>query len=509
MSFEEDFEEELYNYIDYKQTEMPFFLNKIEDLSHRTEYYKIKEYLDEFLNNEKDASNFIVMPGLRGVGKTTILLQIYDYLSNEKNINNEDILFLSMDRLRYYDADLLKIVENFLEFTHKTSLIHLDKKIFILVDECHFDKNWGLSGKIIHDYTKNIFLLCTGSSALNLEMNADVVRRSSKEAIFPNSFQDYLLLKYNINLYNGSSSVSKSIHHNNNDSNVLNKVKPNNNFSNVLENLIYFGEEKYFNEAKVLEKTIQKQLNTLNKNPNIEFNEFLKIHGFPFSLYSKEKKAYQNIFNNIKKVVDEDIPSIKSFNTSSTINFMKILMYLGTQRPGSLSIQKIANYLSISSNTVHEMLNVLEKSQVIFNIKPYVGGTKTIKASWKYYFLSSSIKAAISYELGRYDLNNRKCLGALAENYVAAALFKMKQKSFRMMGIFFPTEKGGCDFLIKTKLDDLVPIEVGIGKKTKSQLTKAINTYDADYGILISNRYSKLQYYGEIIHIPLVTFGFL
>jgi len=477
------FEEELYNYIDDKQAEMPFFIDKIKNFNHRTEYYKIKKYLDEFLNNEKDASSFVVMPGLRGVGKTTILLQIYDYLANERNIDSDDILFLSMERLRYYDADLLKIVENFLEFTHKTSLIHLDKKIFVLVDECHFDKQWGLSGKIIYDYTKNIFLLCTGSSALNLEMNADVVRRSSKEAIFPNSFHDYLLLKYNIDTGN--------------------------NFSNVLENLIYLGEEKYFNEARVLEKEVHKQLRALNKNPNIEFNEFLKRHGFPFSLYSKEKKAYQNIFDNIKKVVDEDIPSIKSFNSSSTINFMKILMYLGTQRPGSLSTQKIANYLSISSSTVHEMLNVLEKSQLIFNIKPYGGGTKAIKSSWKYYFLSPSLKAAISYELGRYDLNNRKCLGTLTENYVASSLFKMKQISFRMMGIFFPTEKKGCDFLIKTKLDDLVPIEVGVGKKTKSQLTRAINKYDADYGILISNRYSRLQYYDDIIHIPLVIFGFL
>ncbi|KZX15044.1 ATP-binding protein [Methanobrevibacter curvatus] len=477
------FEEELYKYIDDQQEEIPFFINKIGNFNHRSEYYTIKGYLDEFINNENDANSFVVMPGLRGVGKSTILLQIHDYLTNKKNINEKNILFLSMERLRYYDTDLQKIVENFLEFNHKTNLIHLDKKIFVLVDECHYNKNWGLSGKIIYDYTKNIFLLFTGSSALELEMNGDIVRRSSKEYIFPNSFHDYLLLKYNINT--GT------------------------NFSNILENLIYFGEEKYLNQAINFEKKTSKKLRTLNKNLNIEFNEFLKIHGFPFSLHSKEKRTYRNIFDNIKKVIDDDIPSIKTFKNSSNINFMKILLYLASQRPGTFSTQKIANYLSISSSTVHEMLSVLEKSQIIFNIKPLVEGTKTIKSSWKYYFLSPSLKAAISYELGRHDLNNRKCLGALAENYVASSLYKIKQKSFRMMGIFFPTEKKGTDFVIKTKLDDLVPIEVGIGKKTKSQLKIAINKYECEYGILISNRFNSIQKHDNIIHIPLTTFGFL
>ena len=52
----------------------------------------------------------------------------------------------------------------------------------------------------------------------------------------------------------------------------------------------------------------------------------------------------------------------------------------------------------------------------------------------------------------------------------------------------------------------MVPIEVGIGKKTKSQLTKSINKYDSEYGVLISNRYSTIQQHNNIIHIPLLWF---
>ena len=106
-------------------------------------------------------------------------------------------------------------------------------------------------------------------------------------------------------------------------------------------------------------------------------------------------------------------------------------------------------------------------------------------------------------------MDNEKCLGSLAENYVAASLFKMQQTSFQLMGLFYPPEKKGCDFLLRTKLDDLVPVEVGIGKKIKNQLTRAINKYGSEYGVLISNRYSNIQRHNNIIHIPLLSFGFL
>lgn len=55
----------------------------------------------------------------------------------------------------------------------------------------------------------------------------------------------------------------------------------------------------------------------------------------------------------------------------------------------------------------------------------------------------------------------------------------------------------------------IIPVEVGIGKKTKSQLTKAMGEYDSDYGILVSNRTSEIKYENDIIYIPLMTSSYL
>jgi predicted AAA+ superfamily ATPase len=222
-----------------------------------TSHFKIKKDLDDYLEGNLE-KRFIVLPGLRGVGKTTILFQLYDYLLNTKKINPKNILYLSMDQVTsYFQTDFLHIVDIFLKEVHRLDKVNLDEKIFIFVDESHFDKNWAISGKIIYDSTKNIFLIFTGSSALDLEINGDVARRIDKKSIFPNNFKDYLSLKHNITM--------------------------DCNFSKKLMNLIYFGEKKYVDEAIKCEDKIYDSLILLNNNPKIEFmvdlQKSLKNHG--------------------------------------------------------------------------------------------------------------------------------------------------------------------------------------------------------------------------------------
>jgi predicted AAA+ superfamily ATPase len=477
------FKDKLTNFIFSKQREIYKLLENTKNFNHRSDYYKIKRYIDDFLDG-KSENRFIVMPGLRGLGKTTIIFQLYDYLLNEKHIDYKNMLYVSMDQIvSYFDTNLLTVVDNFLETVHKTTKVNLDKKLFIFVDESHFDEKWGISGKIIYDNTKNIFLICTGSSAIDLEINTDIVRRISKENIYPNNFRDYLSLKHNITI----------------DSN----------FSKTLENMIYFGSEKYINQAINLENKIFNQLISLNNDPKIEFEKFLKSYGFPFTLKLDENESYKQIFTIVDSIIEKDIPTIKSFNSSTKDTIKRIIIYIALQKAGSTSNQKIANYLSISPTLVRDILDILEKTQLIFSIKPYGGAGKIVRKPWQYYFLSASIKASINFEIARFNLENKKCLGILAENLVASCLFKMSKTSFNLMGMFYPPEKGGVDFLLITNIDDIVPIEVGIGKKTKSQLIKSINKYDANYGILVSNRYNRIKYDNGIIYMPLLMFGFI
>ena len=73
--------------------------NNNQKFNKRSHYYKIIRYIDDYIEMN-NINRFLVLPGLRDVGKSTLLFQVYDYLLNEKNISPQNILYFSCDRLK-------------------------------------------------------------------------------------------------------------------------------------------------------------------------------------------------------------------------------------------------------------------------------------------------------------------------------------------------------------------------------------------------------------------------
>ena len=76
------------------------------------------------------------------------------------------------------------------------------------------------------------------------------------------------------------------------------------------------------------------------------------------------------------------------------------------------------------------------------------------------------------------------------------------------MGIFYDPEKEGVDFLIQKGFDEIIPVEVSIGKKGGSQIKKAISKYKVEYGVVISNA-NDVKKEGNIIYLPVTFFSFV
>ena len=55
-------------------------------------------------------------------------------------------------------------ITTYLTRFHNKILETVNEPIFLLIDEAQYDKDWSLTGKIIFDDTKNIFIIFTGSS---------------------------------------------------------------------------------------------------------------------------------------------------------------------------------------------------------------------------------------------------------------------------------------------------------------------------------------------------------
>ena len=155
-----------------------------------------------------------------------------------------------------------------------------------------------------------------------------------------------------------------------------------------------------------------------------------------------------------------------------------------------------------------KQLSKLNDCELILKVTAYGSAGKMLKKPSQHFFLTPSLKSAQNYLVGRYNLNHEKCYGALAENLVASSIKLLSDETFNSVGLFYDANKKGVDFIVR-HLDRIIPIEVGIGKKTKSQLTIAKNKYNADYAILVSNRTKSIKYENGILYIPLLTFALM
>ncbi len=169
------------------------------ELNKRNDFFELKNRIDLFLDKDSDA-RFYIMPGLRGVGKTTILFQLYDYLTTTRGINPNQILYFDLDRLKDQgEFNILDYIDLFIKDINEEAYLNREP-LFIFVDESQYSDNWDHAGKIIFDENKNVFLIFTGSDALNLEYSMDSARCSIKKEIYPLNFSEYLYLKYDCNM---------------------------------------------------------------------------------------------------------------------------------------------------------------------------------------------------------------------------------------------------------------------------------------------------------------------
>jgi len=483
--------EQLVSYIFGKLAEAPRLVEnhikvKGKYLPYRSIYSKLKMHLDDFLLGEelgKVINRLIILPGLRGVGKTTLLFQMYKYLKDVKKVEQDRILYFSTDELMaYLGVGILDAVDVFIREIHKSTFASLDKELFIFIDESHFDAKWSETAKIIFDKTKKIFLVFTGSSALSLELSVDAARRTKKETVFPLNFREYLSLKY--------------------------KVYPPKSTAESIRNLIFKGDDNSVRNARKKEAELNRSLLKIERPIDKELEDFLCYVGFPIGLQMSQAEVHERLFNMVDRVIEKDVFSIQTFSTDTRNTISRILTFLALQKPGGTSDAKLSERLKISPTTVRNILEVLEKTHLIFSIKPYGGAGKIVRKPWKYYFLSPSINAAIRFKLGSYNQRDREMIGVLTENLAASYFFRMKETVNLPVGIFYDSEPNGADFLLQDAEENIIPVEIGIGKKDNTQIKNSIRKYKSKHGVVISNT-QKIAKEGNIIFVPLATFLFV
>ena len=481
-------EDSIHDFLQSQITDTPLSLNN--ELSnmgvkfnHRNDFEEIKTFIDEFIDGN-NVNRYIVLPGLRGVGKTTILFQIYDYLLNIKNIKYEQILYFSCEELnKIEDCDIYDTIKYYLKTFHNSSLQTLDEKLFLLIDESHFDKDWSISGKIITDKSKNIFAIFTGSSAINLEYSAEAARRMIRYPITPLNYSQHLKLKYNYHT----------------------------DISNNLIDLVFNGN---VDDAIIKEKQVNQDLLNLKNYHSMDWDNYFKFGGFPSVMHdTNHRNAFKKLYYSVETVVTKDLGTMNNLTANTQTNALRLMKFLAEKYPGDISQNALANKIKTSAGTVSTIMDLLEKTHLIFHIEPYAGANARAKKSWQYYFATPSIMHAINTKFGFSSINLTEYEGILLETLVGSNLVNLKNsEQFFEFSIFYDAhkvKKQKVDFIIKKDFDEVIPIEVGHGNKDDNQIKDAIRRYKSPHGIVISDTTKTIEKVDNVIFVPIKIFSLM
>ena len=435
--------------------------HKNKKFNKRSDYDNIINYIDNFIVGE-NLNRFLVLPGLRDVGKTTILYQVYEYLQIEKNISPQNILYFSCDRLkRTGNADIFDVVSYYCESFQNSLIETLSSPVFLLIDEAQYDQEWALNGKLIFDATKNIFMILSGSSALKLSSNPDASRRLLNIPIYPLSYSEHLKLKYK---------------------NFKNDISP-----SIIQ-MIFNGETQ--DSAEIERKMINIYSNFKNFNAS-EWKYYLQFGGFPSSFYQNTNEITKKIVDMVEKVVTTDMNNIEGMNNGTHDLAFQILNYFAFQNPGEVSKGSLSNQFDAKKPLVSKVLDILEKTQLIFHIEAFTSSVKRTTKPHEYFFATPSLKHNLALDVGNALLEDETAyFGKLLESYVASSFHDLDNKSTTSLKTYYDDSKKrssdkNVDFIVQRGLEKPIPIEISCGDKDKSQIKRAIKKYKSPHGIII------------------------
>ena len=287
--------EELKNYLLRELETMPKIVKRnLSRIKHeRDVFFEIKNYLEKYLKNSYVRERLVIMHGLRGIGKTILIFQLYHFLVNQKKVPENNVIYLSMDRVvRFTLEDLTTSLTTYTEIFHGESIANLNEKIFLFIDEAHFDTDWKTAVKSFYDLTDNLFVLVTGSSVIGLETNADLARRGVELPLFPINFMEYERLK--------NSVIQKK------------------GMGDKIESLIVKEDLSTIIDLNKSSSKFKKEVEETKKNFDIELENYLYTGGLTETLEMNNKLEIRNtIFSIIDKMLRIDIPEIKSLKTDT------------------------------------------------------------------------------------------------------------------------------------------------------------------------------------------------
>ena len=142
-----------------------------------------------------------------------------------------------------------------------------------------------------------------------------------------------------------------------------------------------------------------------------------------------------------------------------------------------LNIHDIAEDVGVSDNTAKRWLQVLEKSDVIFLLRPYSNNLlkRTVKKAPKLYFFDTGLVAYLTKYSSAEILANGAINGAILENYVVTEIIKTYHNSAKECPLWYYKDSNSNEIDMVIESDGMLhPLEI---KRSVNPGNKLINTF--------------------------------
>lgn len=440
----------------------------------RNIFIKTEKYINDFIKGNPD-QRWIIIPGLRGVGKTTILAQIYFHFLN-KPVDNQHIIYISLDEVtNLLDLSLKDVLEAY-EQILGISFEKLDTPIILLIDEVQYDPKWAITLKVLWDKSKKICILCSGSSAVSLQTNPDVIRRAVFEKLYPVSFTEFLMIKHSIYPTPKLKKEIKEALYNTNSA------------------------KKAYELLKMLEPKV---VSFWSQVERVEVKKYLEIGTLPFAIrHPNPTQVYESINFLLDKIISQDIQSMSKFD-SETLGQIKRLLYI-IAGGDTLSINKLTQLLPLNYITIANIFDVLEKAELLIRVRAHGSNISEVKKPSKYLFMTPAIRLSLLSITGQESTALTR-QGKILEDIVALHFYR----EFVMPGIGNITNDSSqesADFILQIADRKQLAIEIGVGDKDLRQVITSMEKIKCNYGIIFSSGQLTLFEKENIVKVPLDYF---
>jgi predicted AAA+ superfamily ATPase len=360
----------------------------------------------------------VLLSGPRRVGKTTILLQIADWLLQAGRAS-AGIFYISLDHPLLKLLSLTEILRLYHENVYAEN-----KPCILLMDEVQYAMDWELHVKALVDHGPHYRILATGSASVvhRRQLSESGVGRWVRVQVPTLSFYEFLRIR--------DEPLP----------NIPNQITP--------KELFLMDQREQFDLGARL-RPIQPL-----------FLRYLLVGGFPETARHPDFSFCQRILREdvVERVLKRDMTAL--FNVRNVNALERLFIYLCLHSGGLLDVQNCAKALQVQRPTVDNYLEILEQANLIYRLPPAeIGGKKILKVRNKVYLVDAALRNAVLLR-GEEILNNSEEMGVVVETTVLRHLIAFSYQDSPKI-FYWRAPKGGqeVDVIVKSPAYTL-PVEI-------------------------------------------------